>query len=420
METTSLNIYNIDAAILVLYKLIPDAGTLKRWKNSGIKISVFCFDEIHEEKLSQYLEGLTEGIDLLPKNVTKRNKKSTYILKERIKKLQAGLKKTILLADHPSSLTKMKAEGTALSIGLSNNDTAKKAFYDSGADIVLSGIHNIIIKKDEGGSPHFSQSIPGVFEQSESFTDALENKEPVFFFDYDGTLTPIINDPKKASISEKKKKLLEKLSDSNTVAVVSGRDIRDIKSFIGLDSLIYAGSHGFRISGPDGIHMIHGKAVELLPVLDRMEDELVNTLEKEIPGVSIERKHFAIAIHYRNAPPGSFSDINDHADRMIAGNDDFKKGRGKKILEIKPSLDWHKGKAVEWIMNSLDFSFPDKYVPVYIGDDLTDEDAFRTLADDGIGILVGRHSQLSAAHYHLKDVEEVNKFLNYLVDLSGL
>lgn len=420
MGTKNLNIYNIDAAVLVLHKLMPEAATIKRWKSSGIKISVFCIDEVFADKLSAQLEGLSEGIHLLPQNVSKRNNKSTYILKERIKSLGAGLKKTILLADHPSSIAKMKPTGIALSAGLSNDKTGKKAFYDSGADIVADNIDNITIHNDEGGSPRFSQSIPGIFEQFEGFTASLENKKPVFFFDYDGTLTPIINDPEKAYISEEKRELLKKLSEKYSVAVVSGRDMMDIKSFIGLDSIIYAGSHGFRISGPDGMHMIHEKALELLPALDRMEKELVNTLEKDIPGISIERKYFAIAIHYRNAPPGSFNAVKEHADRLIAGNSDFKKGRGKKILEIKPSLDWHKGKAVEWIMNSLGFSFPDRYLPMYIGDDITDEDAFRTLADDGIGLLVGRHSQLSAAHYHLQNVEEVDRFLKYLVDSSGL
>ncbi|MFP4489215.1 MAG: trehalose-phosphatase [Bacteroidales bacterium] len=420
METKNLNIYNIDAAVLVLHKLMPEPETIKRWKSSGIKISVFCADGAFADKLSAQLEGLSEGVHLLPRNMSEKKYKSTHILKERIKSLGATLKKTILLADHPSSISKMKPTGIALSAGLSRDKTGKKAFYDSGADIVPDNIDNITIHNDEGGSPRFSQSIPGIFEQFERFSASLENKKPVFFFDYDGTLTPIINDPEKAYISEERRELLKKLAEKHSVAIVSGRDMMDIKSFIGLDSLIYAGSHGFRISGPDGMYMIHEKALELLPALDRMEKELVNTLEKDIPGISIERKYFAIAIHYRNAPPGSFNAVKEHADRLIAGNSDFKKGRGKKIVEIKPSLDWHKGKAVEWIMNSLGFSFPDKYLPMYIGDDITDEDAFRTLADDGIGLLVGRHSQLSAAHYHLQNVEEVDRFLKYLVDSSGL
>ncbi|MBN3036091.1 MAG: trehalose-phosphatase, partial [Bacteroidales bacterium] len=132
-------------------------------------------------------------------------------------------------------------------------------------------------------------------------------------------------------------------------------------------------------------------------------------------GVEVERKYFAIAVHYRNAPPKTLNRIREEADHLIAGNSDFKKGRGKKILEIKPSLEWHKGKAVEWIMDKLDLSDPERHIPVYIGDDVTDEDAFRTLSDHGIGILVGTHSVPSAAHYQLRDVDQVNKFLHYMV-----
>lgn len=410
METTGLHIYNINAVALALNKLMPDAETIRGWKNSGIDISIICNNDLHAKKLSQYLGALTGKISLLPQKGSKG----------KIKRPGNGLKKTIFVSDHPSFISGMKPAGIALAAGLCKEEESKKAFYDSGANIVLDSIDNIVISKDQGGSPHFRQTIPGIFKQFDHFTASLENRKPVFFFDYDGTLTPIISDPEKAHISKDKKKLLKKLSSSHTVAIVSGRDMMDIKQFIGLDSLIYAGSHGFRISGPDGLYMVQEKAVELLPELERMENELVNTLEKELPGVSIERKHFAIAIHYRNAPPGSFVTVNEHADSLIAGNDNFKKGRGKKILEIKPSLDWHKGKAVEWIMNKLGFSFPGEYLPMYIGDDITDEDAFRTLADDGIGILVGSHSQLSAARYHLRDGDEVGKFLDYLVSSPAL
>lgn len=420
METTVLHIYNINAVALALHKQMPDVETIRGWKNSGIDISIISDNDVHAEKLSQHLGGLNGKISVLPQKGAKGNNKPKSILKEKIKRPGSGIKKTIFVADHPSFISKMKPADIALSAGLCNKEESKKAFYDSGANIVLDSIDNITINKDQGGSPRFRQTIPDIFKQFDHFTASLENRKPVFFFDYDGTLTPIINDPEKAHISKEKKKLLEKLSSSHTVAIVSGRDMMDIRQFIGLDSLIYAGSHGFRISGPDGLYMMQEKAVELLPGLDRMENELVNTLEKEVPGVSIERKHFAIAIHYRNAAPGSFVTVNEYADSLIAGNDNFKKGRGKKILEIKPSLDWHKGKAVEWIMNSLGFSFPGKYLPMYIGDDITDEDAFRTLADDGIGILVGSHSQLSAARYHLRDVDEVGKFLDYLVASPGV
>ena len=67
-------------------------------------------------------------------------------------------------------------------------------------------------------------------------------------------------------------------------------------------------------------------------------------------------------------------------------------------------------------MEHLDFSWPDEYLPIYVGDDVTDEDAFRVLSDDGVGILVGKHRQLSAANYHLENVDEVNALLKHIVN----
>lgn len=125
---------------------------------------------------------------------------------------------------------------------------------------------------------------------------------------------------------------------------------------------------------------------------------------------------FSIAVHYRNAPYGSVKKIKHRVKELTGTNPDFRTGSGKKIIEVKPSIEWHKGKAVEWIMESLGYSLgEDEVVPVYVGDDITDEDAFRTLSDDGVGILVGSHHQPSAANYCLEDVSQVYKFIHYLV-----
>ncbi len=98
-------------------------------------------------------------------------------------------------------------------------------------------------------------------------------------------------------------------------------------------------------------------------------------------------------------------------------NPDFKLGEGKKILEIKPAVDWHKGKAVLWIMKKLGVDDIKKFVPIYIGDDVTDEDAFRSISEFGVGILVGSHGQETAAKYKLDDVPDVRRFMENLADL---
>ena len=416
VKNISLTIYNIDAVVFMLQERMPEVETLKQWKKHKVKIILICAGQDLSVKLSENLGSLADEILTLPEGHQEPESGEFPVLKNTTEKNKLDPKTTVFISDESSFIRQSKGLGFASYIGLSNHEAKRKLFYEKGARIVLHGAENIKVSEDLEEKVHFSQYIPDLFTAREKFAGALEDKIPVFFFAYDGTLTPIINDPDKAYIGDHTRSLLDDLARTYTVAAVSGRDMMDIKQFIKLDNLIYAGSHGFRISGPNDLYMIHEKAVELLPHLDAMEQELKDTVEKEIPGTYVERKHFAIAIHYRNAPPKSYRQVVQVANNLIAGDKKFKKGRGKKILEIKPALDWHKGKAIEWIMNKLEYSYPDKYVPLYVGDDITDEDGFRALSDDGIGILVGKHSQLSAAQYHLKDVNHVDEFLDYLVN----
>jgi trehalose-phosphatase len=264
--------------------------------------------------------------------------------------------------------------------------------------------------------PAFVQTLPSIFSRIDKFHHAFNTEKAVFFFDYDGTLSRIVSDPSGAVIDERMRNLLFQISEKHRVAIVSGRDMDDLKSFIQLDNLVYAGSHGFRIKGPDGIQMENQEAVELLPGLDEMERKLRRSLEPAFKGVEVERKLYAIAVHYRNAPYGSVKHIKHRVKELTSGTREFKTGSGKKIIEVRPTVEWHKGKAIEWILEALGHPLGAQGVmPVYVGDDITDEDAFRTLSDDGIGILVGSHHSPSAANYRLEDVSQVSKFIHYLV-----
>jgi trehalose-phosphatase len=290
----------------------------------------------------------------------------------------------------------------------------KKPFYQNGADLVVQSLDEISLSGGGKMEPRFSQNLPNIFSDLTKFHSFLKDRKPVFFFDYDGTLTPIVNDPAKAVIEDHIRELLDNLSEMYPVAVVSGRDMDDIRSFIGLDNIIYAGSHGFRIKGPDDMYLENREAMSLLAGLNSMENDLRKDLEERIEGVEVERKMYAIAIHYRNAAAGTYMEIKKYLSERVSQHPDYKIGRGKKIFEIRPAIDWHKGKAIEWILRELDLYSAHEYCPVYLGDDITDEDAFRYLVDDGLGILVGDHGQPTAASYQLKNVGQVRQFLHHL------
>jgi trehalose-phosphatase len=139
-----------------------------------------------------------------------------------------------------------------------------------------------------------------------------------------------------------------------------------------------------------------------------------------IPGAQIERKKFSIAVHYRRVEKGRVQVVEEAVDQVLADQTGLRKGMGKKVFELQPEIDWHKGKALCWLMDALDLDHPD-VLPFYIGDDVTDEDAFRVLQAGGIGVVVkdddaGESPRRSTARYALDDCREVQKFLEALTE----
>src|SRR5690606_11145383 len=113
-----------------------------------------------------------------------------------------------------------------------------------------------------------------------------------------------------------------------------------------------------------------------------------------------ERKRYAIAVHFRNVSDHDVAKVREAVEGELALNRKLKRGEGKKIFELKPAVDWHKGKAVLWLMETMKFSY-DRYLPIFIGDDITDEDALKSIEKRGVGILVGSHGQSTAATFSL-------------------
>jgi len=269
-----------------------------------------------------------------------------------------------------------------------------------------------------GARPHPDEEGPtSAMDQVRLLAERAMTGRLVFFLDYDGTLTPIVNRPENALLSEEMRDLLDELACRATVTVVSGRDLTDVQEMVGLEDLLYAGSHGFDIAGPGGLLRIDEEAQSLLPELDAAEEELTARLAT-VPGARLERKKFAIAVHYREVAEEHVRAVETAVDRVLTERTGLRRRGGKKVFELQPDVDWHKGRAVEWILERLGWDGPD-VLPVYIGNDVTDEDAFETLRERGVGIRVGVPDEATLARHVLADTDEVLTFLQSILDRMG-
>ena len=252
--------------------------------------------------------------------------------------------------------------------------------------------------------------IPSALEHVQKITRSGDRL--AVFLDYDGTLTPIVSHPQDAWLSDSMRQTLHALAARVPVGILSGRDLDDVRGRVLVDGIVYAGSHGFDIAGAGGLRRELGDAY--LPVLDAAEMELREALD-EIPGAQLERKHFSVAAHYRNVTENDAFRVAQAVDTVAARHRELRRIDGKKVYELLPDIDWDKGKAVLWLLEALEVE-RGKVLPIYIGDDRTDEDAFRALEKRGITILVSDQPQVTAASYGLHNPEEVEEFLQKITD----
>lgn len=262
--------------------------------------------------------------------------------------------------------------------------------------------------------PRPLSEVPLALEHREELLRRMQGRRLAVFLDYDGTLTPIVPDPDAAHMPAPMRSTVEALSQRCPVAVVSGRDLATLRNFVQLGSVYYAGSHGFDIAGPQGHALQHEQGTELLPVLSRAAAELEADLAP-IPGTRLERKRFSVAVHWRHVPPEQVPQVESLVDSVLAHHPKLRKAGGKKVFEVQPDIHWHKGRAVEWLLQALHLEAP-AVLPLYVGDDLTDEDAFHALhARGGLALVVrGEVERATEGDYALRDTDEVRSFLELL------
>jgi trehalose 6-phosphate phosphatase len=259
----------------------------------------------------------------------------------------------------------------------------------------------------------------------------------LLLLDYDGTLTPIVSRPEQADLSPNVRQLLVELkADSRIVlGVISGRSLVDLRERVGVPDIIYGGNHGLEMEGL-GQSFLHPAAIAQHDVLASIYRHLVEELSR-YPGILVENKGLTLSMHYRRTPDNLMGQVEKRFNRVVApgiaaGN--IKITRGKMVLEVRPNVDWDKGKVVARIMEVLfdgksaegpsaeaamvDGVLVDDALAAYFGDDLTDEAGFSVVqAAGGIGVFVGPAGQPTQAWYRVDSPAQVAEALGALLHL---
>lgn len=206
-----------------------------------------------------------------------------------------------------------------------------------------------------------------------------------WFFDFDGTLSPIVREPDLAALRPSLRSALRHLAERHRVAFVSGRALDDLVRKVALPGVSYVGSHGFEIRTPTRAWQ-HPGAVAAEVALERYASRLPALLS-DLTGWRVERKRFAVALHVRRAPTPHKRAAAERVRSWLAGQRDLRAQPGKEVIDVVPNARWDKGRAVTWLLHAWGpVATTDA---IYFGDDHTDVHAFRALSHRGITVGVG-------------------------------
>ena len=388
---------------------------IKTLRQKGLKIAIVsssknCKIVLEQAGLTDLFDTRVDGVESATYQLPGKPAPDTYL--EAARRLHVRPERAAIVEDANSGVEAGHKGGFGLVLGVARQDN-RAALEQHGADAVVTDLEEVQVH-DTPEQPRIRNvlNLPSALDHLPALIPSLREKRPVVFLDYDGTLTPIVSRPELATLAPDMRQTLARLAERCPVAVVSGRDRADIEALVQLESVYYAGSHGFDIAGPDQVRMQHTEGLAFLPLLEAVETHLQQQLSP-ISGALVERKKFTIAVHFRNVAPEQIGPIETLVDAVLREHPQLRKGLGKKVFELQPRLDWHKGKAVLWLLDTLALRTPD-VAPIYIGDDVTDEDAFHTLAGRGLTIVVADTPRRTVARYAVQNPVQVQTLLQRL------
>ena len=410
-------------AWLATHPVKPFPGTLqllRQLRQAGLRTALFSASRnapavLASARLSESFDVVLDGTELARRGLP--GKPDPAMLLETASALGIAPRAAAVIEDAAAGVKSAVAGGFGLVIGVDRHGDGEY-LRAAGASVVVGDLAELRLTSERTLAVKTLATLPSAWDHAEAIRARLTGRRLFVCLDYDGTLTPIVADHPRALLGENMRSAVDRLARHCPVAIVSGRDLAMLRRLVPLERVIFAGSHGFEIAAADGSFGPIEWGAEFLPELDAAEQTLRAALAG-ISGHSVERKRFSIAVHYRQVAPADEPVLHAIVDEVLGAHPRLKRGLGKKVFELQPDLPWDKGEAVLWIAERLGCAAADA-VTVYLGDDITDEHAFRALAGRGLGVVVrSADARATAADYALAGIEEVRRFLEMLSTIAA-
>lgn len=265
--------------------------------------------------------------------------------------------------------------------------------------------------------PTEKRRCKNIFNDLDTIEQQLSKRKYTnLFLDFDGTIAPITPSPDKVRIPAETLGILEKMCEYQHVfvAIMTGRSFSDIKKIIPIKDIHFAANHGLEISGMKRGEIVPN-ASRLVRTVKKISDDL-NKVLLTVPGAWVENKSLTASVHYRIVPSSHIAELNRLVGEITLRyieEGTIKLTRGKKVIEIRPNIAWHKGKAVRWMQKNI---AKKRASNIYIGDDETDEDAFKAL-NPAFTVKVAQDAKVETeAMYYVNNPTEVRFFLQWLLE----
>lgn len=239
-----------------------------------------------------------------------------------------------------------------------------------------------------------------------------ERDELLLCLDFDGTLSPVVDDPDAAEIlPEARAAVVELHSHPDvTVAVVSGRRLDDVRTRVGVPGVTYAGNHGLELR-TEGVTKVHPVAKTYRRDVEQTCSKLREAFDGEA-GVDVENKGQTLTVHHRHAPDRRATAVRETVARVIGehASGTLTVRGDSEAVEVRPAVDWGKGSVVTALLRERT-----DCLPVFVGNGRTDEAGFRRVERDGVGVRVGDpEERATAATEFVRGPREAAALLEWL------